>query len=449
MTHTHLIDNAPAKRRLALLVPGIAQALIALDYAIVYIALPALAQDLHLSPGEMQWVVSLYGLTFAGLLLLGGSLCDRFGARQVFSVGMGLFLLASVIGGMAYTAPMLLLARAGQGMAAALLQPAILALMAQRFQGEAHRRALAVWSAIGALGLVAGVMLGGVLVSVNWRVIFFINLPPGLLALWRVRRDFSAVREGTEKSPAGWGALLGCATAGALVWALMRYAETGTHDFIANRLALGMAALFILHERFAQHPLFSPRLRNLSGLKSGWLSSGCYMASVGSQFYVMTLLWQQSWQLGAVMTGLLFTPLAVLIVVGNALYSSLTRRFASGQVLVAGFAAAALGLGLLSASLAVPVSWGFMLGIVLSGVGHGLIYPAMFAIGLTTTPAALQGRASALMVTSQYMAGAMMLAAITVILGTHPILENWVTVFHWLTAAALVGMCIALCAPRD
>jgi MFS family permease len=101
-----------------------------------------------------------------------------------------------------------------------------------------------------------------------------------------------------------------------------------------------------------------------------------------------------------VVTGLLFTPLAVLIVAGNGLYTRLSVRFSSAGVLTVGFAAAGLGLWLLSTTLTVPFSLAFMLGIALSGLGHGLIYPAMFAIGLTATPVALQGRASALMVTT-------------------------------------------------
>lgn len=448
MTHINLTTTPLSSRSRPLLVPGIAQALIALDYAIVYVALPTLAKDLALTPGEMQWVVSLYGLIFAGLLLLGGSLCDRLGARRIFTLGMGLFLFSSIIGGLAHNAALLLIARGGQGMAAALLQPAVLALMAQRFQGEAHRRALAVWSATGALGLVAGVMLGGLLAELSWRAIFFINLPPGLLALWAVSRDFPLLRTEKENQRIGLGALAGCATAGAIVWALMRYAETGQPDFLANRLALGMLVLFIVHERFAATPLLSERLRTLPGLQSGWISSACYMASVGSQFYAMTLLWQQTFGLGAVVTGLLFTPLALLIMVGNALFTRLSARFCGAGVLTVGFAAAALGLWLLSTALNMPFSLAFMLGIALSGLGHGLIFPAMFAIGLTATPVTLQGRASALMVTSQYTAGAMMLAIITVLLGAHPSLETWRTVFQWLTGAALVGMCVAFCARR-
>ncbi|CND56749.1 putative transport protein [Yersinia frederiksenii] len=448
MTQFTAIKTSSPTRHLTLLAPGIAQALIALDYAIVYVALPTLAQQLGLSLSEMQWVVSLYGLTFAALLLLGGSLCDRVGARRIFSIGMTLFLLASVLGGLAQDGSLLLIARGGQGIAAALLQPAVLALMAQRFHGEAHRRALAIWSAIGALGLVAGAILGGVLTALNWRTIFFLNLPLGLLALWLVRRDFPILRPQSEAQGIGIGALVGSAAAGALVWALMRYAESGEADFIANRLAAAAILLFILHERYAPRPLLSHSLRALPGLQSGWLSSACYMASVGSQFYAMTLLWQQTWQQDAVTTGLLFTPLALLIVVGNALYTRLTARYASSQVLAAGFASAALGLGLLAAALTTPLSPLFIFGIVLSGIGHGLIYPAMFAVGLASVPTQQQGRASAVMITSQYTAGAMALAAITVLLGTQPDLGDWSIVFQLLTGAALIGMLIALCSPR-
>ncbi|MBM7345340.1 MFS transporter [Pantoea coffeiphila] len=458
----------------ALLAPGIAQALIALDYAIVYVALPTLAQRLHLSASEMQWVVSLYGLTFAALLLSGGALCDRLGARRMFIAGMTLFLFASLLGGLAQSGELLLAARAGQGIAAALLQPTVLALMAQRFSGDSHRRALAIWSAIGASGLVAGVILGGALTALSWRAIFFINLPPGLLALWLVRRHFLAAGKQTSLSDLkmgpgltssghsagkihrpiflllqGSGAVIGCAAAGALVWALMRYAESGAADFLANRLAAATILLFILHERYAPQPLLPRSLRILPGLQTGWLSSACYMASVGSQFFAMTLLWQQSQHLDAVTTGLLFTPLALLIVLGNAFYSRLSVRFAGSCLLIVGFASAGLGLWLLSVNLTDPLSPSFISGIALSGLGHGLIYPAMFAVGLAAVSEPQQGRASALIVTSQYTAGAITLAVIAVLLGTQPEIAAWQEVFRVLSGAALIGMLIAICADRS
>lgn len=448
MMQTPTLASSSPVRYIALLAPCIAQALIALDYAIVYVALPTLAQQLALSTSEMQWVVSLYGLSFAALLLMGGSLCDRFGARRIFSAGMALFLLASVMGGVAFDGTLLLVARGGQGLAAAMLQPAVMALMAQRFHGESHNRALAIWGAIGALGLVSGVMLGGLLTAISWRTIFFINLPPGLLALWLVRQHYQLWRSQGVSQPVGFGALTGCAAAGALVWAMMRYAETGTVDYSANQMAAVMLVIFIVHERFAPQPLLSRTFRDIPGLQIGWLSSAFYMASVGSQFYAMTLLWQQTLHLDTVTTGLLFTPLALLIVVGNILYSKLSVRFSPAQLLMAGFACAGLGLKWLSVEPNEPSSFSFIAGIVLSGLGHGLIFPAMFAVGLTKVPLQQQGSASALIITSQYMAGAMTLAVISVLLGAAPDLADWSEVFNLLSALAFVGMLVALCSRR-
>jgi len=450
MTQINSLDRAPTTVRYAmLLAPCIAQALIALDYAIVYVALPTVAEQLHLSFGEMQWVVSLYGLSFAALLLLGGSLCDRFGARRIFQWGMVLFLVASLLGGLASNGAFLLIARGGQGIAAALLQPAVLALIAQRFHGEPHHRALAIWSAVGTIGLVMGVMLGGILTELSWRTIFFINIPPGLLALWAVARDFLPGTTSAERQRNGYGAIIGCLAAGSLVWAMMSYAENGNPDYIANRLATVMVILFIVHERYARYPLLSKSLRQFEGLQSGWLSSALYMASVGSQFYAMTLYWQQTLQLDAVTTGLLFTPLALLIVVGNILYTRLGKRYSSAQLLSGGFACAAVGLYLLAVGLTEPLSWAFVVGVALSGIGHGLIFPAMFTVGLHHVPQQQQGRASALMVTSQYMAGAMMLAILSVLLGTHPDWVNWSSAFQVLAGAAAIGMMVAICAPKN
>jgi len=446
MAQTDTLSSASSVGYLALLAPCIAQALIALDYAIVYVALPTLAHQLTLSVSEMQWVVSLYGLSFATLLLMGGSLCDRLGARRVFSLGMMGFLLASILGGLASDGSLLLVARGGQGLAAAMLQPAVMALLAQRFQGESHNRALAIWSAIGTLGLISGVMLGGVLTAISWRTIFFINLPPGLIALWFVRKHYQQQQQKLASQPVGIAALIGCAAAGSLVWAMMRYAESGTMDYLANQMAAAMLILFILHERFAVHPLLSRTLRGIPGLQIGWLSSAFYMASVGSQFYAMTLLWQQTLQLDAVTTGLLFTPLALLIVVGNLIYTQLSQPFASGQLLLAGFAAAALGLKLLSVAPDSPLTLSFISGIILSGIGHGIIFPAMFAVGLKKVPLQQQGRASALIITSQYIAGAMALAIISLLLGVKPAVTDWSEVFSLLSALAFVGMMVALCA---
>lgn len=436
------MHTAPPLR--ALLAPGIAQALIALDYSIMYVALPALSAQLHIGFASAQWIISLYGLTFSGLLLIGGWLCDRLGARRAFSHGLVLFLLMSVLGGIAQGETLLLLARGGQGVAAALMQPAILALIGQRFQGAAHRRALSIWSATGALGLVAGVVLGGVLVGFGWRWVFFINIPPGLLALALVLRHFAQQKILTSARAFSFGALLGSAAAASLVWALTRLAETGQADFLANRLSATLILLFVLHECVASRPLLSKALRALTTLRTGWLASACYMASVGSQFYVMTLLWQQHFQLDVLTTGLLFIPLAAMIVVGNAVFSRAAARYATQTLLTLGFTLSIIGLLALAYSVATPLSLPFILGIVLSGLGHGVIYPAMFSLGLQDVSTEQQGRASAVLVTSQYASGAIALAILTLLLGPAASLENWSHAFALLGGAAGLGLVVAI-----
>ncbi len=140
-----------------LAVLSVAQFLIALDYSIIYIALPSVAASLHVKPALAQWIVSAYAILFAGFLIVGGRLSDRVGARSLFIISIIAFGLASAVGGAAQNGSVLLAARGAQGLSAALLQPAVLALIGTTFPaGPARSRALAVWGSVGALGLAAG-----------------------------------------------------------------------------------------------------------------------------------------------------------------------------------------------------------------------------------------------------------------------------------------------------
>jgi MFS family permease len=162
-----------------LAVLSVAQFLIALDYSIVYVALPSIAADLHLTASLAPWVVSAYAVLFAGFLVVGGRLVDRLGARRLFVLAV---LAFGAAGGAAGSGAVLLTARGAQGLAAALLQPAVLALVGTTFPaGPARVRAVAVWGSVGAAGLAAGVILGGLLTTASWRLTFTIgghDVPP-------------------------------------------------------------------------------------------------------------------------------------------------------------------------------------------------------------------------------------------------------------------------------
>src|SRR6202050_1101595 len=172
--------SSPATAVLAGL--SVAQFLIALDYSIIYIALPSVASDLHVTSTLAQWIGSAYAIPFAGFLIVGGRLSDRTGPKRLFIVSFVAFGIASAIGGAASRGEVLLAARAAQGLSAALLQPAVLALIGTTFpSGPARSRALAVWGSVGALGLAAGALLGGLLTTVSWRLVFVVNVPLTLL----------------------------------------------------------------------------------------------------------------------------------------------------------------------------------------------------------------------------------------------------------------------------
>src|SRR3954451_6897360 len=177
--------NDSRSRWLALAVIAVAQFMVVLDVTIVNVALPAIQADLGFSADGLQWVVNAYTLAFGGLLLLGGRMSDILGRRRVFLIGLGLFAAASLAGGFATSGEMLVAARAIQGIGAALLSPAALALLTVTFAAGRERNvALGVWGALAGIGGTLGVVAGGVLVdSLGWEWIFFVNVPVAIVAL--------------------------------------------------------------------------------------------------------------------------------------------------------------------------------------------------------------------------------------------------------------------------
>ena len=177
--------TSPRLKWLGLALLGAVQFMVVLDIAIVNVALPSIQTDLGFSQANLQWVISAYALVFGGFLLLGGRTADLLGRRRVFMVGLVLFTIGSLLCGLAWDEASLIGARAIQGLGAATISPAALAILMTTFaEGRERNIALGVWGAVGGFGAAAGVLLGGVLTdALSWEWIFFVNIPVGLAAL--------------------------------------------------------------------------------------------------------------------------------------------------------------------------------------------------------------------------------------------------------------------------
>jgi MFS family permease len=439
-------ERTIARRSGPLAVVSAAQFLVALDYSIIYIALPSIARTLRLDPALAQWVIGAYAVLFAGFLMVGGRLVDRLGARPLFIGAILLFGIASALGGAAQGGTLLLAARGAQGFGAAMLQPAILGLIGTTFPaGPARSRALAVWGSVGASGLAAGAILGGLLTTASWRLTFFVNVPLALLCAAGAVKWFTHVRDDTPATRIPLlASILGTGATLVLVAGLSLSADRGW-DAAPTLIVLGLALLlalgFLLNEHTSQSVLIERALRQTRSLGLGSVAAALYMASVGSEFYLVTLLLQVAKGYTPLQAGLAFLPLAVMVTGGSMAAGHAARRLQASTVLVAGFTFAASGLVWLSLTLHGDAYLVDLLpGLLVSGFGHGIIYTSMFIVGTHDVPAEYQGAAGALLTTSQYLSGAVTVALLTLVLGAAPDDDGFRATFLLTAAAAAAGI---------
>lgn len=427
-----------------------AQFLVALDYSIVYVALPSISADLGLSDSVNQWVFSSYAIFFASFLILGGRLADRVGARKLFMLALLLFGIGSLGGGLATSPVMLLTARGVQGLGAATLQPSILALLNTSYpSGPKRERALSVWGAVGASGLAAGVVLGGLLTSVSWVWIFLINIPFAAVCAFAAPRALSAGEPAErDRAPLNVPSSLMCTAAMlSLIFGLTMAAGSGwTHGTTVVGLAAAAVLLggFLWQERRSARPLIERALLGNRTLLVGCGSASLYMMSVGNEFYLLTLLLQQSRGFSALAAGFGFVPLVVAITAGNTLAGRLVGPLGLRRTLTLAFVVDAVGLVLIAAFVFGDSYAAHLLpGLVISGLGHGMTYTSMFIAGTRDVPDQHQGTAGALMTTSQYLSGAFGVAVLVLILGASPGEGRFMWGFLAVAVAAAAGAALA------
>ena len=341
--------DSPRDKNLALALLAMAQFVVVLDASIVNVALPSIGRELDFAQGDLSWVINSYTLFFGGFLLLGGRLADLLGRRRMFIYGMWLFALASLAGGLAQSDIWLIVARAVQGLGAALISPAALAIVTTTFREGAERnKALGVWGAVAGSGGAAGVLLGGILTeSLGWEWVLFVNVPIGIAAALIAPRLLGESRDTSRGSFDIAGAVSVTAGLALLVYTLVDANDAGwasTQTLALGAVSLALLAAFVAIELRTRHPLvpFSIfRQRTLRGANVVGLLLGM---SLFSMFFFISLYMQQVLGYEPLKAGLAYLPLALTIIVSAGAASALVTRIGFKPTLIAGMLFIAAGL---------------------------------------------------------------------------------------------------------
>jgi EmrB/QacA subfamily drug resistance transporter len=368
------------------------------DVTIVNVALPSIQDDLHASFAQLQWVVDAYALALAALLLTAGSLADMFGRRLLFSIGLAVFTVGSLLCALATGPLFLVLARAGQGIGGAIMFATSLALLAQAFHGRERGTAFAVWGAVTGAAVAIGPVLGGVITTGwTWRGIFYVNLPIGVIAiavtLLRVAESRNEHRRGVDLP----GFSLFTAALIALVYGLIRAGEQGWGDIgvaICLAAAVVLLAAFVIVERFGRAPMFDLSLFRVPTFAGGSVAAFAVNGCVYALFLYIVLYLQDLLGYSALQTGLRLLIMSAVTLPAAIVSGRLSSRVPARLLIGTGLALSGAGL-LLMAGLAADSSWTHLIpGLVVAGVGSGLVNPALANTAVGVVPYRSAGMAS-------------------------------------------------------
>jgi len=433
--------QAPRWLGLVLAVIATAQLMIILDLTIVTVALPHIQAALGFSGSNLEWIVNAYAVAFGGLLLLGGRSGDLLGRRRIFIAGLLVFVLASLLGGLATGQAWLITARAVQGAGAAMAAPTALSLLAVTFpEGPPRNRAVAVYSAMAIVGIPVGLLAGGLLVTyLNWRWVFFVNVPIGLAVAVLATRVLPTTgrRAGRFDLP---GAITATAGVALLVYGLSNAATTpdGVSHWGDAKVVVSLAAAAVLLAAFAvietrsRYALLPMRLLRSRDRSGAFGISLCLGTAVLGMFFFLTVFLQEVWGYSALRTGLAYLPYVPVILVMTVVAQRAVSRIGARPLLIAGSALAAGGMFWLSRISEHSTYAGGMLGPTLVlGAGLGLVFVPTSLVILNKVTPGDAGAASSLNNVGQQVGGSIGLAVVGTV--------AWSAVASSLRSAAAVA----------
>jgi EmrB/QacA subfamily drug resistance transporter len=389
-----------------------------LDGSVVNVALPAIGEDLDISVSGLQWTVDAYLVTLSALLLLGGSLGDRYGRRRVFVAGLATFSAASVLCAVAPSAGLLIAARAAQGVGGALLVPGSLAIIAATFTAEDRGKAIGAWSGLAGVAGALGPFVGGSLIDAgNWRLIFLINLPIAAVAALAARH-VPETRSGDDAPIDVPGGLLVTVALATLTYGAIEH--RGADSVVAAGVGLLAGVGFVRREQTASHPMLPLGLFRSPQFLGANLTTLAVYGALSAAFFLIVLRLQVSLGYSALEAGAALVPFTGLMLLLSPLAGHLGQRVGARIPMTVGPLTAGGGLLLLSrAGAGDTYPAGVLPGIVLFGMGMSLTVAPLTAAVLGGVADAMVGVASGVNNAVARLAGAVAVAVVPAVAGVH------------------------------
>jgi EmrB/QacA subfamily drug resistance transporter len=369
-----------------------------LDVTIVNVALPSIQHELKANFTYLQWIVDAYALALATVVLNAGSLADRYGRKKLFTIGLIVFTLASALCG-ASTSPLMLdIARAIQGIGGGIMFATSLSLLAQDFHGPERGVAFGVWGAVTGAAVAVGPLIGGVITSyIDWRWIFYVNLPIGLITIaltyWKTKES----RNTTETKTDWWGALMLSGSLFCLIYALTEadaWGWSSTKIVTLFAVAIIVLMIFLAYETYVKQPILQLKLFRKPSFSGAQIAALTLSGSIFALFLYLTLYFQDVLGYTPLQAGLRFLPMTLIIFVVAAIAGRLSSKIPGKLMISIGLLLVSIGL-LMSHGLTIYSSWTHILpGLMVAGFGAGMVNPSLANVAIGVVPPKESGMAS-------------------------------------------------------
>ncbi|HEY2576704.1 MAG TPA: MFS transporter, partial [Streptosporangiaceae bacterium] len=394
-----------------------------LDMTVVNIALPHIETSLHFTATSLSWVMNGYTLAFGGLLMLGGRAGDILGRRRVFLAGIALFTIASLAGGLASSAPLLLAARAAQGVGGALATPAVLALIISAFpEGRERTKALGIYTAVVTGGGSLGLVLGGMITQwLDWRWVLFINVPIGIAVIVLAPLFVAETPRQPGRFDLG-GAVTSTGGVASLVFAFIWAASNGwgaPATVATLAAAVVLLAAFLVNETRVRQPITPLRLFADLSRSGSFLARLLLVAGMFGMFFFLTQFVQEILGFSPLRAGIAFLPLTVTLFAVSRLAPQLIARFPAKPLMLVGMLPVIAGMAWLSrVSPATGYASGVLGPMMLLGAGMGVVFVPLTSASLAGVAPQDSGAAASMVNVMQQVGGSLGLAALVTIFGT-------------------------------